>query len=140
MGLSKTSDYIQITIKMPNPSQEPPASSKAPNEDLKDMYVLCTFNIKTETKILIMVASHTRVHIQIKIKMPNPSQEPPASSKAPNDDLMDMDILCTFKIKIEGHNSGLGFCILIFKVQRTAMSLDFLFGLDFEGAKSIHVL
>merc|ERR1711954_135720 len=78
MGVSKMSDHIQIKIKMPNPSQEPPASSKAPNGDLKDLDVLCTFKIK--------------------IKMPNPSQEPPASSKAPNEDLKDMDVLCTFKI------------------------------------------
>ena len=49
MGISKTSDYCQIKIKMPNPSQEPPASSKAPNEDLKDMDVLCTFKIKIES-------------------------------------------------------------------------------------------
>ena len=50
MGLSKASDNIQIKIKMPNPSQEPPASSKAPNEDLKDMDVLCTFKIKIESQ------------------------------------------------------------------------------------------
>ena len=49
MGVSKTSDHIQIKIKMPNPSQEPPASSKAQNEDLKDMDVLCTFKIKIES-------------------------------------------------------------------------------------------
>ena len=36
--------------------------------------------------------------------MPNPSQEPPVSSKAPNEDLKDMDVLCTFKIKIESKN------------------------------------
>ena len=46
---------------MPNPSQEPPESSEAPN-DPSD-------------------------HIQIKIMMPKPSQEPPVSSKAPNQDL-----------------------------------------------------
>ena len=51
-----------------------------------------------------MGASKTIDHIQNKIKMPNPSQEPPASSKAPNDDLKDMDVLCTFKIKIESYN------------------------------------
>ena len=33
--------------------------------------------------------------------MANPSQEPPVSSKAPNQDLKDMDVLCTFKFKIE---------------------------------------
>jgi len=46
MGISKTSDHIQIKIKTPNPSQEPPVSSKTPNEDLKDMDILCTFKIK----------------------------------------------------------------------------------------------
>ena len=46
---SKVADHIK-KIKMPNPSQEPPASSKAPNEDLKDIDVLCTFKIKIEPK------------------------------------------------------------------------------------------
>ena len=50
MGVSKASDHIQSMIKMPNPSQEPPAPSKAPNEDLKDMDVLCTFKIKIESQ------------------------------------------------------------------------------------------
>ena len=45
MVVSKNSDFIQIKIKIPNPSQSPPASSKAPNEDLKDMDVLCTFKL-----------------------------------------------------------------------------------------------
>ena len=36
--------------------------------------------------------------------MQNPSKEPPVSSKAPNQDLKDMDVLCTFKIKIESSN------------------------------------
>ena len=62
MGVSKTSDHIQIKIKMANPSQEPPAPSKAPNEDLKDMDVLCI--------------------IKIKVKMLNPNQEPSASFTA----------------------------------------------------------
>ena len=44
------------------------------------------------------------------MKMSNSNQEPPASSKAPNDDLKDMDVLCTFKIKIESQNSDHG-CI-----------------------------
>ena len=46
MGVPKTSDHIQIKIKMQNPSQEPSASAKAQNEDLKDMDVLCIFKIK----------------------------------------------------------------------------------------------
>ena len=52
MGILKTFDHIQNKIKMPNPSQEPPASPKAPNEDLKDMDVLCTFKIKIESQNL----------------------------------------------------------------------------------------
>ena len=78
-----TSDNIYIKIKMPNPSQEPTASSKAPNEDLKDMDVLCTFKIKWRAKILNMPEPETSDHIKIKIKIPNPSQESPDSSKAP---------------------------------------------------------
>jgi len=50
MGVSKTTDHIQIMIKMPNPSQEAPESSKAPNEDLNDIDVLCTFKIRIESQ------------------------------------------------------------------------------------------
>ena len=90
MDVSKTSDHIQTKIKMQNPSQEPLASSKAPNLRLKEMDVFCT--------------------IKIKIKIQIPSQEPPASSKAPNQDLKDIGVLCTFKFKIESQNLGHG-CI-----------------------------
>ena len=48
MGVSKTSENIQIIIKMPNLNQEPPASFKAPNEDLKGMDDFCNFKIKRE--------------------------------------------------------------------------------------------
>ena len=85
---------------MPNPSQEPPASSKAPNEDLKDMDVLCTFKSKIESHNSDHRVSKTSDHMQIKIKIPNTSQEPPVSSKALNGDLKDIDVLCTLKIKI----------------------------------------
>ena len=50
MGVSKTSDYIHIKIMIQNHSQEPPASFKAPNQDLKDMGVLCTLKIKIESQ------------------------------------------------------------------------------------------
>ena len=52
MSLSKTSNNIQIKIKIPNLSQEPPVSSEAQNHDLKDMDVLCTFKIKIESQNL----------------------------------------------------------------------------------------
>ena len=52
IDVPKTSDNIQIKIKMSNPSQEIPVSSNDQNEDLKDMDVLCTFKIKIESKNL----------------------------------------------------------------------------------------
>ena len=55
IGVSKTSDHIQIKIKMPNPGQELPASFKAPSQDLKDMDVLCTYKIKIELKFETLV-------------------------------------------------------------------------------------
>ena len=55
---SKVHDYIQINIRMPNPSQEPPASSKASNQDLKDRDVLCTFKIKIESQNLEYVCKN----------------------------------------------------------------------------------
>ena len=110
MVVSKTNDHIQIKIKIPNPSQDPPASSEAPNEDLKDKDVLCTFKSRWRAEIQSMSVSKTKDNIRLMIKMLNPSQEPPASSKAPNEDLKDIDVLCTFKIKIESQNSDHG-CI-----------------------------
>ena len=105
MDISKTSDHIQIKFKMPNPIQEPPASSKAPNEDLKDMDVLCTFKIEIENQNLDLGLSKTSDPINIKIKMPNPSQEPPAPTQDPNQDIKDIYVLCTFKIKTESNKS-----------------------------------
>ena len=67
MGVPKTSDNIQIIIRMPNPSQEPPVSSKALNEDLKDKDVLCTFKIKIESQNLD--------HGYIKDQWPYPNQD-----------------------------------------------------------------
>ena len=79
-----TIDHIQINIKMPNPSQEPSASSKAPNEDLKDMEVLYIFKVKIDSQNSEHGCIKTNDHIRIKIKMPNPSQEPSSSSKNQN--------------------------------------------------------
>ena len=44
-------------------------------------------------------------HIQIKIKIPNPSPNPGAPSIAPNQDLNDINVHFTFKIKTESRNS-----------------------------------
>ena len=82
MGISKTSDNIQVKIKMPNSNQEPRASSKAQSQDLEDMDLLCNYKIKIESQYSKPGISKTSVHIQFKIKMKKPSQEPPASSNA----------------------------------------------------------
>ena len=92
MGLSKTSDHIQIKIKMPNSSQEPQASSKAPNEDFKNMDVICILKIKIESQNSDHGCIKDQWTYPIKIKMPNSSQEPPASSKAQDEDLKEMDM------------------------------------------------
>ena len=62
-----------------------------------------SLNGDTETKFGIF-ASNTSDRKIIKTKMPNSSQEPPASSKSPNENLKDIDVLCTFKIKIKSNN------------------------------------
>ena len=108
MGISKIHDHIQIMIKIPNPNQEPPASTKAPNQDLRDTDVLCTFKINIVSQNFDHRYIKTRDHIQIIIKIQNPNLEPPASSKPQYQDLKDMDVLCIFKIKIESQNSEYG--------------------------------
>ena len=74
MVVSKTSDYIHIKIKVQNTSQVSPASSKAPNEDLKDMDVLCTFKIKIESRNL--------EHGCIKDQLPYPNQDQDSKPKS----------------------------------------------------------
>ena len=72
------------------------------------MFVLCTFKLKIESQNLD--------HEYIKDQWPyhsqdqdaNPSQEAPVSSKVQNEDLKDMDGLCTFKIKTESQNLDYG--------------------------------
>merc|ERR1711954_303389 len=93
-GVPKTNDHIQIKIKMQNPSQEPPASSKAPNEVLKDIDVLCIFKIKIESQNLDQRC--------IKDQLPNLNKDQdtkllsgtPSILQSPNEDLKDMDFLC----------------------------------------------
>ena len=108
MGISKTNDHIQINIKMPNPSQEPPASSKAPKQDLMDMDVLCTLKIKIESQNLKNGCAKDQW------PYPNPDQDAKLQSgtssilQRSNQDFKDMDVLCTFNIKIEGPNLNMG--------------------------------
>ena len=86
MSVSKTIDHIQINIKMPNPSEEPQVSSKVPNEDLKEIDVLCTSKIKTGYKNMDHGCIRDKQPYPNQDQDPNPSQDPPASPKAPNQD------------------------------------------------------
>ena len=86
------------------PSQALQHPHKPNIKDLKNMGVLGTFKSRWRDKIQIVGVPKSNDHIQIKVKMPNPSHEPPASSKAPNQDLKDTNVLCTFKIKIDIQN------------------------------------
>ena len=52
-----------------------------------------------------MALPKTSDHIPIKIKILNPGQKPPDPNKAHNQDLKDMDDLCTFKIILDSQNS-----------------------------------
>ena len=63
---------------------------------------------RLRAKIQNMGVSKTSGNMQMKINIKNPSQAPPASSKAPNQDLRDIDVLFTFKIMIENQNSEYG--------------------------------
>ena len=80
-------------IKMLNSSQEPPAPTKAPIQDLSTwMFFAPSWSIET-AKNSNMSVSATSDNIQIMIKIQNP-----------NKDLKDMDVLHTFEIKIESQN------------------------------------
>ena len=59
---------------------------------------------RLSAKIQIIVVTKTSEHIQTKIKMQNPIQETLESFKVPNEALEDIDVLSTFKIKIENQN------------------------------------
>ena len=68
MDVSQTSEHIQIKIKVPNPNLEPPVSSTAQNEALKDIDVLCTLKIKIKNQNLTYGCN--------KDKWPYPNQDP----------------------------------------------------------------
>ena len=100
MGVPKTSDHIQINICMQNPNQEPPVSSKAPNEDLKDTCVLCTFKIK--------IVSQNSDHGYVKDKWPYSNQSQDAKLKSGT-----FSVLTSPKSNLEGHEY---YRVLILKI------------------------
>ena len=79
MGVPKTSDHIWIKVKRPKPSKEPPASSKALNQD---MVVLCTFKIKIHLQNLEYECIKDKLLYPNQDQDPKTSQEPPESWKA----------------------------------------------------------
>ena len=106
--LSRSSQIINLINLNPNPPN--------PNPNLRQLIFLTLLSKdqsqsqKPWPKPKTNDTSRTQDHNQINIKMPNTSLEPPASSKTPNQDLKDMNVLCTFKIIIESQNMEHG-CI-----------------------------
>ena len=86
---------------MPNPSQEPPASSKAPNEDLKDKDLLCTFKIKILSQNVDYGCIKDQCPYLNKYEDAKPKSGTSSILQSPISGLNDMDVLCTSKIKIE---------------------------------------
>ena len=78
-------------IKIANPNQKLPAYFRSQIKDLHIMNVICTFQIKMEPNLKDDV-SKTSDHIQMKITMLQPSQEPPTSSRVPNEYIKDKNI------------------------------------------------
>jgi len=89
---------------MQNPSQELPVPNKAPTQDLKDMDVPCTFKIKIGSQHSDYECIKDQWPYPYQDKDTKPCQEPPAPTKAPNQDLNYVNVLCTFKMKKEGQN------------------------------------
>ena len=55
-----------------------------------------------------MCVPKTSNYIQTRKKMSNPNQNHPVFSKFPNRDLKDMDVICTFKIKMRAKIWNIG--------------------------------
>ena len=68
------------------------------------MDVICTFKMKKDSQNLEYGYIKDQCPQINQDQDAQPSQEPPASSKAPHQDLEDMDVLHTFNIKIESQN------------------------------------
>ena len=94
IGVPKTSDHILIKVNMPNSSQKPQASSKAPNQDLNDMDVLCIFKTK--------IKSHNSYHVCIKDQWTYPNQDQNTKPQSGT-----FHILRSLKSGLKGHGCSL---------------------------------
>ena len=81
-------------------SQEPSASSGAPNEDLKDMDILCILKIKIESRNSEQGSTKDQWLHPNQDQDTKPSREPPVSSKVPNQDLEDIMFFAPFRINL----------------------------------------
>ena len=89
-------------IKMPNHSQEPPATSKSPNQDLKDMYTRHTSKIEIESQKI----DHGWIKDQCQYSNKEKSNSGTFSIlQCPNQDLKDMHVLFTLKFNIDSLNN-----------------------------------
>ena len=94
---------------MPNYSQEPPASSKAQSQEFRDMEVLVTFKIQIEKQNSEHGYSKDQCQYPYQDQDAKTQSGTSSSLQPPNEDLKDIDVLCTFKIKIENQNLNQGY-------------------------------
>ena len=88
---------LNLSWSQPKPNPNPPGDIIF--SELYSPYLSCTEHKSELRMYLSMWYAHPKTQWP-QVKMPNPSLEPPAATKNPNEDLKDMDVLCTFKIKI----------------------------------------
>ena len=82
---------------------------QSPKSGLKDMDVLCTFKIKIESQNSDHGCLKEQWKRTKKDQDPKPQSETSSILQTPNEDLKEMGVLCTFKIKIESLNLDHGF-------------------------------
>ena len=108
MDIAKASDHIHF--KIPRYQTSVRNLQHSPKPQIRTQKTWIFFAPSTQgqrAKIGNMGVSQTRNYFQIKMP-PNPSQKHPVSSKAPNHDLKDNDILCPIQIKIESKLWNMG--------------------------------
>ena len=93
-----TSDPIQIKIRCQTPVRNLSCPPKPQSGLQGHGWYLHLKNKNREPKFATWGYKIKRLFLN-KIKIPNPSQNPPASSKVLNQDLIDMDVILTFKIQ-----------------------------------------
>ena len=99
-----TSNHIKIQNKIPNQVRNLQHPQKPKIKTERMWMFFAPSNQNSEPKFRTVVYQRP---LTIEIKIPNTSQEPPVPIKVTSNDLKDMDVICTFIIKIEIQKFGI---------------------------------